>query len=77
MPPAQRVNEFLHRMMIADPASARRYVSPALQPHFTGDRAMRDPDWTSALNATQHRQVQRRIERSDTLASSKTEEAPD
>ena len=68
MTPADIVNEFLRLVMIPDPASARRYVSPDLQIRFTGGRAMRDPAETSALNATRYRWVKKRIERSDTVA---------
>ena len=55
MTPAQIVDEFLRLVMIPDPASARRYVSPGLQIRFTGGRAMRDPAETSAFNATRYR----------------------
>ena len=68
MTPADIVNEFLRLVMIPDPASARRYVSPDLQIRFTGGRAMRDPAETSAFNATRYRWVKKRIERSDTVA---------
>ena len=68
MTPADIVNEFLRLVMIPDPASARRYVSPDLQICFTGGRAMRDPAETSAFNATRYRWVKKRIERSDTVA---------
>ena len=69
MTPADIVNEFLRLVMIPDPASARRYVSPDLQIRFTGGRAMRDPAETSAFNATRYRWVKKRIERSDTVAN--------
>ena len=68
MTPADIVNEFLRLVMIPDPASARRYVSPDLQIRFTGGRAMRDPAETSAFNATRYRWVKKRVERSDTVA---------
>ena len=68
MTPADIVNEFLRLVMIPDPASARRYVSPDLQIRFTGGRAMRDPAETSAFNSTRYRWVKKRIERSDTVA---------
>ena len=68
MTPADIVNEFLRLVMIPDPASARRYVSPDLQIRFTGGRAMRDPAETSAFNATRYRWVKKRIDRSDTVA---------
>ena len=74
MTPAQIVDEFLRLVMIPDPASARRYVSPGLQIRFTGGRAMRDPAETSAFNATRYRWVKKRIERSDTVAGGTAEE---
>ena len=74
MTPADVVNEFLRLVMIPDPASARRYVSPDLQIRFTGGRAMRDPAETSAFNATRYRWVKKRIERSDTVAGGTAEE---
>ena len=74
MTPAQIVDEFLRLVMIPDPASARRYVSPDLQIRFTGGRAMRDPAETSAFNATRYRWVKKRIERSDTVAGGTAEE---
>ena len=74
MTPAEVVNEFLRLVMIPDPASARRYVSPDLQIRFTGGRAMRDPAETSAFNATRYRWVKKRIERSDTVAGGTAEE---
>ena len=74
MTSADVVNEFLRLVMIPDPASARRYVSPDLQIRFTGGRAMRDPAETSAFNATRYRWVKKRIERSDTVAGGTAEE---
>ena len=74
MTPADVVNEFLRLVMIPEPASARRYVSPGLQIRFTGGRAMRDPAETSAFNATRYRWVKKRIERSDTVAGGTAEE---
>ena len=74
MTPAQIVDEFLRLVMIPDPASARRYVSPDLQIRFTGGRAMRDPAETSAFNATRYRWVKKRIERSDTVVGGTAEE---
>ena len=74
MTPAEVVNEFLRLVMIPDPASARRCVSPDLQIRFTGGRAMRDPAETSAFNATRYRWVKKRIERSDTVAGGTAEE---
>ena len=74
MTPAEVVNEFLRLVMIPDPASARRYVSPDLQIRFTGGRAMRDPAETSAFNATRYRWVKKRIERSDTVVGGTAEE---
>ena len=74
MTPAQIVDEVLRLVMIPDPASARRYVSPDLQIRFTGGRAMRDPAETSAFNATRYRWVKKRIERSDTVAGGTAEE---
>ena len=74
MTPADVVNEFLRLVMIPDPASARRYVSPDLQIRFTGGRAMRDPAETSAFNATRYRWVKKRIERSDTVVGGTAEE---
>ena len=74
MTPADIVNEFLRLVMMPDPASARRYVSPDLQIRFTGGRAMRDPAETAAFNASRYRWVKKRIERSDTVAGGTTEE---
>ena len=75
MTPADIVNEFLRLVMMPDPASARRYVSPDLQIRFTGGRAMRDPAETAAFNASRYRWVKKRIERSDTVAGGTTEES--
>ena len=74
MTPADIVNEFLRLVMMPDPASARRYVSPDLQIRFTGGRAMRDPAETAAFNASRYRWVKKRIERSDTVAGGTAEE---
>ena len=74
MTPADTVNEFLHLVMIPDPASARRYVAPELQIRFTGGRAMRDPSETSAFNAARYRWVKKRIARTDTVAGGTEEE---
>lgn len=75
MTPADIVNEFLRLVMMPDPASARRYVSPDLQIRFTGGRAMRDPAETAAFNASRYRWVKKRIERSDTVAGGTAEES--
>lgn len=66
--PAEVVDEFLRVIMIPDPASARRFVSPALRIRFTGGRAMSDPAECAAFNASRYRWVKKRIERTDTVA---------
>ena len=66
--PAAIVDEFLRLVMIPDPDSARRYVSPELRIRFTGNRAMRDPAETTAFNAARYLWVKKRIERTETVA---------
>ena len=70
MTPGEVVDEFLRLVMIPDPASARRYTSPEIRIRFTGNRPMRDPSETTAFNAARYRWVKKRIERTETVASS-------
>jgi hypothetical protein len=59
---AQRVEEYLRVIMIADPVGARRHVDPALEIVFTGARPLRDPSECTAFNASRYRRVQKRFE---------------
>ena len=66
--PAAIVAEYLRLLMVPDPAAARRFVAPDLAIRFTGGRAMRDPSECAAFNATRYRWVQKRVERTETVA---------
>jgi len=66
--PAAVVDEFLRLLMIPDPASARRFIDPALRIRFTGGRPMRDPAEAAAFNATRYQWVKKRIEQTETAA---------
>ena len=66
--PAAVVDEFLRLLMIPDPASARRFIDPALRIRFTGGRPMRDPAEAAAFNATRYQWVKKRIEQTETVA---------
>jgi hypothetical protein len=68
------VDEFLHVVMIPDPDSARRFVSPEISIRFTGGRAMRDPAECTAFNAGRYRWVKKRIERTETVANGTADE---
>jgi hypothetical protein len=67
---AQVVDEFLRLIMIPDPAAARRYTAPDLRILFTGGRAMHEPAQCTAFNAARYKWVKKRIERTETVASS-------
>lgn len=66
--PAAVVDEYLRLLMIPDPDSARRLVSPALAIRFTGGRAMADPAECAAFNARRYRWVKKRVEATETVA---------
>jgi hypothetical protein len=68
--PGAIVDEFLRLVMIPDPDAARRYTAPGLRIRFTGNRPMNDPADTTAFNKARYRWVKKRIERTETVASS-------
>lgn len=67
---AEVVDEFLRLIMIPDPAAARAFVAPGLRIRFTGARAMSDPSECTAFNASRYKWVKKRIERTETVATS-------
>jgi hypothetical protein len=67
---AEVVDEFLRLIMIPDPAAARRYTAPALRIRFTGGRLMSEPAQCTAFNASRYKWVKKRIERTETVATS-------
>ena len=67
---AEVVDEFLRLIMIPDPAAARIYTAPDMHIRFTGGRAMSDPAQCTAFNAGRYKWVKKRIERTETVASS-------
>ena len=67
---AEVVDEFLRLIMIPDPAAARRYTAADMHIRFTGGRAMRDPAQCTAFNAARYKWVKKRIERTETVATS-------
>jgi hypothetical protein len=65
---ADVVDRFLRLSMVPDPDGARRYVSPELRIHFTGDRDMRDPAECAAFNAGRYAWVRKRFERYEVVS---------
>ncbi len=63
------VDEFLRIIMIPDPVTARRFVSPSMRIRFTGGRAMKDPTECTAFNASRYKWVKKRIERTEIVGS--------
>jgi hypothetical protein len=69
---AEVVDEFLRLIMIPDPQAARRYTAPGLRIRFTGGRAMGDPAECTAFNRARYKWVKKRIERTETVATSRS-----
>ena len=63
------VDEFLRIIMIPDPVTARKFVSPSMRIRFTGGRAMKDPTECTAFNASRYQWVKKRIERTEIVGS--------
>lgn len=72
--PAHLVDEYLRILMIPDPASASRFVSPDLQIRFTGGRRMTAPAQCAQFNAARYKWVKKRIERTEVVAGGTPEE---
>lgn len=72
--PAALVVEYLRLLMLPDPDAARRLAAPTLTIRFTGGRVMQDPAECAAFNATRYRWVNKRVERTETVAGG-TDEA--
>lgn len=73
--PADIVDEYLRILMIPDPDSARRFVSPDLQIRFTGARLMKDPSECAAFNSQRYTWVKKRFEGTETVAGATIEHA--
>lgn len=72
---ASVVNEYLRLLMIPDPDSARRFISPELEIRFTGNRLMRDPAECASFNAARYGWVKKRIEATEVVAGGAQEHA--
>ena len=68
MNPADIVNEYLRIVMIPDPETAMRFVSPNLQIRFTGGRPMEVPADCSAFNASRYKWVKKHIEKTEVVS---------
>ena len=66
---AEVVDEFLRLIMIPDPAAASRYTAPDLRIRFTGGRVMSEPAQCTTFNKARYAWVKKRIERTETVAS--------
>lgn len=73
--PGAIVEAYLTALMIPDPVTAKRYVSPELEIRFTGGRAMKEPAECAAFNATRYKWVKKQFERTDVVAGATPEEA--
>lgn len=73
--PAAIVDEYLRLLMIPDPDSARRFVSPNLRIRFTGGREMRDPAQCAQFNAGRYQWVKKRVDSTEVVAGATREHA--
>ena len=64
---AEIVERFLEALMVPDPRTAARYISPDLKITFTGGRKYSHPSQTAAFNAGRYKWVKKRMERSDVV----------
>jgi hypothetical protein len=58
---AKIVEEYLHLLMIPDPAAARKYCAQDLEIRFTGNRKMRDPAECAAFNKSRYKWVKKKF----------------